>query len=602
MKKILLVCLFFMTFLNVKSQDTLSVDEKFLSLKPIGYVNDFQNLFTSEQKDTLEQMMSDYEKKTSIEFAIVTYYIDNMYYNTELIRELAEKWGIGKEGINNGFLMFLSYSTEKGKSNYECLTGYGLEAFLPDAKLNRLNYDILLKYLLEGQIYEGYKQYILACQEVLGQDDYDMLVENKRIADEKRAAANKKAMSWFLNITLLLALLFGIGYVIYLIYQKRKKYLQLKREISLRLKSINELKSGFDNVPSTLEIVYNRLDVKTEDKLTKKYVNYEYLDSINTVYSLFLDYKATINSVERSLNSISNSKSEIKRYLLNKYPFCEKQIKDELNNILIDTNINKTNEYSKQRMNYLIGVESSLDRKLKSFTSKISKINAIITDNKNINNKVVELDKLHSEYIRKKNILLGSKIGNRIFTNIDYDENIRNIKTNITKSSDFLINDNLDSALSYYGNYFTTIAILTNSFNVVDSLFNQFNKSNNYIKLNEPKFDKLIQDIDGKINKSGVSYSRKSSYEEIKANIALYKKELNHDLIKASESLEHIITSLTILLSSIKSDITKHNNKSSSSYNSGSYHGGSYHSSSSSSSFGGFGGGSFGGGGAGGRF
>lgn len=611
MKRILLICLFFVTFLNVKSQDTEDVREKFLGLQPTGYVNDFQNLFTPEQKDTLEKMISDYEKKTSIEFALVTYYIDPMYYDDGLIDDFAEKWGVGKKNLNNGFLMFLSYSTTKGQSRFANLTGYGLESFLPDGKLNNIEDQIFPNTLYIGNVYEAYKQYILACQNELGTDGYDMLVENKRIEDEKRAAEQKEFFNWVLGITAVLVFLFGIGYIINIFYQRRKKYLEDKRELSNRLKSVEELKNSFDNVPIELQNAYNNLELKYEDldkckrRKIKKLISNDYLYTVNSVYQLYFDHKATINSINNSLKSISKSKSEIQRYLLDKYPHCEKNIKDQLNSVLNDINIQKSDEYSKNRMNYLIGIENSLDRKIKVILNKIIKINSIVVDNKDINKKVEELTKKHDEYIRKKNILKSVKIGNRTFNNIDFDDNISNIKNNIEKSSAFLINDNLDSALFYYGNYITTITILENAFKNVDVLFNEYNKSLSFIKENKTKLENLISEVDSKINKSGVSYSRKSTYENIKNGsnntIEYFNREVNNDVIKAAEILTIIISSLTILLSSIKSDISSHNSYSSSS-SVGGYSGGSYHSSGSGSSFGGFGGGSFGGGGSRGGF
>jgi len=40
--------------------------------KPNGYVSDYENLFTSEQKQELTNILTDYEKATTIEIAILT--------------------------------------------------------------------------------------------------------------------------------------------------------------------------------------------------------------------------------------------------------------------------------------------------------------------------------------------------------------------------------------------------------------------------------------------------------------------------------------------------------------------------------------------------
>ena len=76
MKKLLVLVLIFLTFLTTKSQNVQDSTLKMNTISPSGYVNDFQNLLTPEQKDTLETLMSDFEKKTSIEFCLVTFYVD----------------------------------------------------------------------------------------------------------------------------------------------------------------------------------------------------------------------------------------------------------------------------------------------------------------------------------------------------------------------------------------------------------------------------------------------------------------------------------------------------------------------------------------------
>jgi len=176
MKKVLMFVVLFVTFLSVKSQDLMNI-------KPTGYVNDYENIFTPEQKADLEHILSDYEKKTSIEFFIVTY---SDYFSIDPVA-LARKWGIGKKGLNNGLLMFLS----KEKRKYANLTGYGLEGLLPDATLHTFESDIYPRTLSKGLFYEGMKEFILACQDQIGQEGYDMLIKNKQLKEDQLAGVGK---------------------------------------------------------------------------------------------------------------------------------------------------------------------------------------------------------------------------------------------------------------------------------------------------------------------------------------------------------------------------------------------------------------------------
>jgi uncharacterized membrane protein YgcG len=585
--------MFFVTFLSVKSQDLLS-------LKPTGYVNDYEKVFTPAQKDTLEKMLSDYEKKTSIEICVVT--SADFDFQTQA-DNLAETWGVGKKGLNNGLLIGFSPS----QRFYSVRTGYGLEEFLPDARVNQFTTNMKPAFRAEDY-FGGIKELVLNIQNELGSDGYDMMLKNKELKDAKAKAATKAFFSGLLRVVLVLIFMCGIGFLIYLQYKKRKEFLKLKSEINVLLTNIEMLKTSLNfgmnltskNVTLTehQKIIKNLSNGKI-DNLTNKLVTEETRSSMQLIYNALLDYKRTINSIDASIRSLTKSKSDIEKYLNDNYPYCADYLKTELNAVLSSLNIDELNtgEYDKKRMNKLIGIESILENKIKSFLSKTAKINAIVVDKQNIDKKVTELNTQYAEYVRKKNILSGAKVGKRYnsLVNLDFGGHRAKICNNILDSFNFLKDGNFDSAQLYYANYITTLAVVNGAFSSVDSLFNEYNKSLKYIKDNKSKVNDLMSDVDGKINKSGVSHSRKSSYSDTKSDIDKYSSAVDNDVILAAGLLVTIISSLEEVYSRIKSDISSYSYSSSSSSLSSSS---SYSSSSSSNSFGGFGGGSFGGGGS----
>ncbi|MFH1905450.1 MAG: TPM domain-containing protein [bacterium] len=93
-----------------------------------GYVNDFARVLNSSEKGIITNLITELEKKTSAEIAIVTVpNIEgseiNIYKN-----ELFEKWKIGKKGKDNGVLIVLAMKERKVGIE----VGYGLEGVLPD--------------------------------------------------------------------------------------------------------------------------------------------------------------------------------------------------------------------------------------------------------------------------------------------------------------------------------------------------------------------------------------------------------------------------------------------------------------------------------------
>jgi len=98
--------------------------------QPIGFVNDFAGLFTSEQKQNLETKLSNFEKETTNEISVVT--IPSLQGDTieNFAVELFEDWGIGKKDKDNGVLILIARDDRRMRIE----VGYGLEGYLTDAQ------------------------------------------------------------------------------------------------------------------------------------------------------------------------------------------------------------------------------------------------------------------------------------------------------------------------------------------------------------------------------------------------------------------------------------------------------------------------------------
>lgn len=101
---------------------------------PIGYVNDFAEILSSETKQELEQQLAQLEKESTIEVAVVT--IESLEGTTidDYAVRLFENWKVGKEGEDNGILFLIAPNEQKTRIE----VGYGLEPLLNDAKAGRI--------------------------------------------------------------------------------------------------------------------------------------------------------------------------------------------------------------------------------------------------------------------------------------------------------------------------------------------------------------------------------------------------------------------------------------------------------------------------------
>jgi uncharacterized protein len=120
--------------------------------KPIGYVNDFENVLSLEEVTKLENLLINYEKQTSNELVIVTISKteNEIDFNTYAL-DLSKNWGVGKRGKDNGLVIVIS--NQLGR--IRICTGTGTEKILTDEICNTILEENIIPNFKNGEIYKG---------------------------------------------------------------------------------------------------------------------------------------------------------------------------------------------------------------------------------------------------------------------------------------------------------------------------------------------------------------------------------------------------------------------------------------------------------------
>lgn len=141
------------------SQVVFSQDEnKFVFPEPIGFVNDFEGVFTKDQVDELTKIIQNHEKKTSNEIFIVT--IESYKPYKTLFKyslDLGNLWGIGKKDKNNGVMIVFG----KQIREIRIQVGYGLEKKLQDDEAKKIIDDTIIPEFKKNDYYSGIKKGLL---------------------------------------------------------------------------------------------------------------------------------------------------------------------------------------------------------------------------------------------------------------------------------------------------------------------------------------------------------------------------------------------------------------------------------------------------------
>ena len=149
LRKLILLALTFVGIaLSINAHAQYSVDT-LPNPKALGqthYVSDPDHVLNSDTVAQLDAVSAAIEQQNGSEFAVVVVKDYQGDSDFQFALDLFNHWGIGKEGANNGLLLFLAMD----RHEYRFITGYGLEGIFPDVLLKRIGESYLVPYLQSG--------------------------------------------------------------------------------------------------------------------------------------------------------------------------------------------------------------------------------------------------------------------------------------------------------------------------------------------------------------------------------------------------------------------------------------------------------------------
>jgi len=164
---------------------------------PPKLVNDFARVLSSEQNAALEQKLLAYNDSTSTQVVVVTEESLEDDDITDYCQRLAENWGIGVKGKNNGILIYLAVNEHKMRIH----TGYGMEATITDALTRKIREDYFKPNFKAGNYYEGLDQ---------GTDVIFMAARGEYVNDEPKVKGKKSPSAFKIIFIVIILILFFI--------------------------------------------------------------------------------------------------------------------------------------------------------------------------------------------------------------------------------------------------------------------------------------------------------------------------------------------------------------------------------------------------------
>lgn len=122
---------------------------------PPRLVNDLAGLLDTRSANELEEQLALFARETSTQIAIVTLN-DLMGYDAgDYAFRLAESWGVGQQGRDNGILILIKPRINNERGQAYIATGYGLEGVVPDAVARRIVDNEMIPHFRNDDYYAG---------------------------------------------------------------------------------------------------------------------------------------------------------------------------------------------------------------------------------------------------------------------------------------------------------------------------------------------------------------------------------------------------------------------------------------------------------------
>jgi len=177
--------------------------------KPVGYVNDFADVITSDIEAPFEDALRLFEEETTVELVVVTVPDLGGAPIEDYAVRLFSDWGIGKKGVDNGVLLILTVDERRVRIE----VGYGMEPYLTDGQAGRILDNDVLPDLKQGNYALGLLKGAQKIAETIKGSDYQPgSVRSKPVAQTMPFPVHGDARTWVF-LALAAASLYAVSFM-----------------------------------------------------------------------------------------------------------------------------------------------------------------------------------------------------------------------------------------------------------------------------------------------------------------------------------------------------------------------------------------------------
>jgi len=122
---------------------------------PPRLVNDFANILSPDELQSLESKLVAFNDSTSVQIAVVIVPTLGGYEKADFAQQLGQKWGVGGNKFDNGIVILVKPKTSSESGEAFIATGYGVEGLVPDATASDVYNNEMVPHFKQNDYYGG---------------------------------------------------------------------------------------------------------------------------------------------------------------------------------------------------------------------------------------------------------------------------------------------------------------------------------------------------------------------------------------------------------------------------------------------------------------
>jgi uncharacterized protein len=146
------------------------------SLKPVpplqARVTDEAGMLTPDQRQRLENVLADYEKRTGSQIAVLLVKSTEPEAIEQYGIRVTDAWKLGRKGVDDGVLLLVARDNPKALRRLRIEAGRGVQGVLTDAQSKRILQDTIAPHFRQNDYYGGLVAGVGAISALLDQEKF----------------------------------------------------------------------------------------------------------------------------------------------------------------------------------------------------------------------------------------------------------------------------------------------------------------------------------------------------------------------------------------------------------------------------------------------